>query len=71
MTEELNFALTSPEAFADFGLEDFAYVRPIAMDFGSIFEIRAADGECLAVVADEATALDALIRHDLQPMRLH
>ena len=38
---------------------------------GRNVEIHAADGECLAVVADEATARAAVARHDLRPLRLH
>jgi hypothetical protein len=61
----------STRAFAEFGIDEIAYLRPVVMDFGSIFEIRAADGECLAVVADEQEAREALLRHDLEPHRLH
>jgi hypothetical protein len=61
----------SREAFASLGLEDIVYVKPIVMACGAIFEIHAADGECLAVVADEATARAAVARHDLKPLRLH
>jgi hypothetical protein len=60
----------SPGAFAHLGLEQVAYVKPVAGE-PSGFAIHAADGTRLALVADLATALAAIRERDMQPMAVH
>jgi hypothetical protein len=61
----------SAHAFADLGLDEIAYIRSIAAKGGPVYEIRAADGSFLALVADRATAIAALRRHELSAASLH
>ena len=58
----------SVEAFAQLGLGECVYVKRVQVKGGPVFEIRAADGACIAVVADERNARRALLEQDLQAL---
>jgi len=58
----------SAEAFAELGLGEYVYMKPVQVQGGPVFEIRAADGECIAVVADETNARRALLEQDLRAL---
>ena len=62
--------LTTQE-FAQFGLSDLAYVKPVVVDDQPLFEVYAADGRQMAVMRDRATAVAALLQHDLEAVSVH
>lgn len=58
----------SPEAFADLALTEVAYVKPLASGRGVRYTIHAADGTCLGIADDRATAFAAVRQQDLEPV---
>jgi hypothetical protein len=71
MAPMLNVLQLSPRAFAHLGLEEVAYLKGGASASEPGVAIHAADGTCLAVLADRATALVLIRRHDMEPVSLH
>lgn len=61
----------SPEDFALLGVQRIAYIKPAEVDGLSVFEIHAADGTQMAVVADREVAFAAVRQHDLEPLSVH
>ena len=61
----------SSRSFADFGLEEIAYVKPVVENDKPAYEIHAANGTRLAVVEDRLVAMAMIRRHDLEPASLH
>jgi len=61
----------SSRAFANFGLEEMAYVKPVVENTKPTYEIHAANGTRLAVVEDRLVAVAMIRRHDLEPASLH
>jgi hypothetical protein len=61
----------SPEDFALLGVQRIAYIKPVVVDGESAFEIHAADGTKMAVVADREVAFAAVRQHDLEPLSVH
>ena len=61
----------SSQDFLALGVQEFAYIKPVAQNEGTAYEIHAADGTRISVLGDEAHA-EALIRqNDLTPVHLH
>lgn len=60
----------SAKDFATFGMNDIAYVRPVAAEGGEGFAIHAADGTQLAVVTDRDVAVATVRQHDMEPALL-
>lgn len=58
--------ITMPQLRA-LGLAKIAYIRPVIHDGNLAVGIHAADGTPMAVAADEASALEAILDHDLCP----
>jgi hypothetical protein len=61
----------SERAFKALGIEEIAYVKPIAEGSRSTCAIHAADGTQLAVVEDRLMAFAMIRRNDLEPASLH
>jgi hypothetical protein len=57
--------------FATFGMNGIAYVKPTNVDGQPAYEIHAADGTPMAVVADREVAFAAIRQHDLEPADVH
>lgn len=57
--------------FGEFGLEHFAYVKPIVISGQKLQSIHAADGTPLTIVLDRDIAFATISRYDLQPMSVH
>jgi hypothetical protein len=70
MIAMLNVLSLSPRAFADLGLEEIAYVKPVAAADGLGFAIHASNGTRLAVLADRIEAFALIRRHNMQPASL-
>ena len=61
-----------PRDFANLGLEELAYVKPIRVKSGAIaFAVHAADGSELAVFADRDTAFASARQNDYLPADIH
>ncbi len=56
---------------ARLGLSQIAYVRPMVVDGTQGFAIHAADGTTMAVAPDEATAIAAIMQHEMVPLTVH
>lgn len=61
----------SQQDFAAFGVNDLAYLKPVAEDGQAAVAIHAADGTQLAVVSDRAVAMATVRQHDMEPLSLH
>ena len=61
----------SAEDFAALGVQQVAYVKPIARDGATLFEVHAADGTAVALMESFDIALAAVHQHGLEAQRLH
>ncbi|MBF0561237.1 MAG: DUF1150 family protein [Alphaproteobacteria bacterium] len=61
----------SPKDFAAFGIDIFAYVKPVTVDGSPGYAIHAADGTQLTVVPGRANAFATVRRHELEPVSVH
>jgi hypothetical protein len=61
----------SPKDFAAFGLDLFAYIKPVMVDGTSNFAIHAADGTPLTVVSGREAAVATVRRHEMEPVSVH
>jgi hypothetical protein len=57
-----------PDAFADMGSPQFAYISPVSTERGEGFGIHAANGNLLAVLASRELAFAAARQHELEPV---
>ena len=55
----------TPEQLAQLGMADLAYVKPIVLDGQAAFAIHAADGSPMAMAADRALAVAAIVQHEM------
>lgn len=61
----------SPQEFGLLGMEDLAYVKPIAVDGADAVAVYAADGTEIAVMADRDVACALVRQHDMEPVSVH
>ena len=71
MTELQPFGRIPPQEFAQFGMSDVAYIKPVLVNSLPAFAIHAADGTEMAVLNDRDVAFAAVRQHDLEPVSLH
>jgi hypothetical protein len=71
MTELEPIVQMTAQDFKALGLEQLAYVKPVAADGRTAFSVHAADGTEIAVMADRAIACAAVRQHDLEPLSVH
>jgi hypothetical protein len=71
MSLHSNEAPLSPGEFANLGLASLVYVKPVMEDDCRLFEIHAADGRFIAVLADRAAAVALVREHEMVPASLH
>ncbi len=57
--------------FGEFGIENYAYVKPIVISGQKLQSIHAADGTPLTIVTDRDVAFATISRYDLQPVSVH
>lgn len=57
--------------FSDFGIEHYAYVKPVVISGQRLQSIHAADGTPLTIVPDRDIAFATISRYDLQPVSVH
>ena len=61
----------STDELARLGVSQIAYVKPVMMNGTQAFAIHAADGTPMAVTADRAVAISAIIQHEMLPTLVH
>lgn len=53
------------------GVSQIAYVKPVVINGAMGFAIHAADGTPMAVAGDRATAMAAIVQHEMMPLSVH
>jgi len=53
------------------GVSQIAYVKAIMVNGSEGFAIHAADGTPMALAADRATAMAAIVQHEMMPLSVH
>jgi len=71
MDQTERIAHISAEDFMTLGLQQVAYVKPVAVDGKTVYAVHAADGREMAVMASREVALAALRQNDLEPLSVH
>ena len=56
---------------ARLGVSQIAYVRPVMLNGALAYAIHAADGTPMAVSPDQATAMAAIMQHEMLASLLH
>jgi hypothetical protein len=59
------------EQLGTLGVSQIAYVKPVTVNGAHVFAIHAADGTPMAVIADRATAMAAIVQHEMFPSLVH
>jgi hypothetical protein len=67
----IRYRAIPPAAFAALGMEQIAYVKPIAVNEVISFAVHAADGTQIAVLPNREVAMAAVAQHDLEPVSVH
>ena len=53
------------------GVSHLAYVKAVVVNGTAGFAIHAADGTPMALAADRATAMAAIVQHEMLPLSVH
>ena len=53
------------------GMSLIAYVKPVVVNGMAGFAIHAADGTPMALADDRATAMAAIVQHEMMPLSVH
>ena len=53
------------------GVAQIAYVKPVIVNGEAGFAIHAADGTPMALAQDRATAMAAIVQHEVLPLSVH
>jgi hypothetical protein len=53
------------------GMSHIAYVKPVIVNGTAGFAIHAADGTPMALADDRATAMAAIVQHEMMPLSVH
>ena len=61
----------TPDQLMQLGMSDLAYVKPVMLDGQAAFAIHAADGSPMAMAADQALAVAAIMQHEMVPALVH
>jgi hypothetical protein len=61
----------TPVQFAQLGVKQVAYVKPVVLNGAKGFAIHAADGTPMAVAPELTTAIGAIRQHDMFPALVH
>jgi len=60
----------SAEQFAQLGMKQIAYVKPIVVSGSARFAIHAADGTRMAIAKGLDVAIAAIVQHEMEPAQL-
>ena len=69
--EMLDVRNLTPDQLMQLGMADLAYVKPVMLDGQAAFAIHAADGSPMAMAADRALAVAAIVQHEMVPALVH
>ena len=61
----------STNDLAILGMTDVAYVKSVKGEDGTVYEIHAADGTPVAVMAERELAFATVRQHDMEPLSVH
>ncbi len=61
----------TPLQFAQLGVKQVAYVKPVVFNGAQGFAIHAADGTPMALAPELGTAIGAILQHDMQAALVH
>ncbi len=61
----------TPMQFAQLGVKQIAYVKPVVFNGAPGFAIHAADGSPMAVAPQLETAIGAILQHEMLPALVH
>jgi hypothetical protein len=61
----------SGEQFAQLGVAQVAYIKPVVVNGMKGFAIHAADGTAMAVTGDLEVAVAAIRQHEMHPVSVH
>ena len=59
------------EQLGALGMSHIAYVKPVIVNGMPGFAIHAADGTPMALAEDRATAMAAIMQHEMLPLSVH
>ena len=63
--EQFDLRHLSPEQLGRLGVSQIAYVKPVVVNGAAAFAIHAADGTPMAIAADRAQAIAAIVQHEM------
>ncbi len=66
-----NIHAITAEQLGQLGVSQIAYLKPVIVNGAAVFAIHAADGTPMAVIADRATALAAIVQNEMHPSLVH
>jgi hypothetical protein len=61
----------SPEDWADYGVNDVAYLKPVTLEGEARYAIHAANGAPLAVMDSREVAQAAIMQNELEAVSVH
>ena len=61
----------SPDVFARLGMPSLAYIKPVVVEGAAAWEVHAADGTPIALMADREVALAACRQNEIEPVSVH
>jgi len=61
----------SPDVFAQLGMPSLAYIKPVQVEGTAAWEVHAADGTQIALMADREVAIAACRQNELEPVSVH
>jgi hypothetical protein len=70
-TQLIDVRHMTPIQFAQLGVKQIAYVKPVMFNGSPGFAIHAADGSPMAVAPQLETAIGAILQHDMLPTLVH
>jgi hypothetical protein len=71
VTQMVNVRALTPMQFAQLGVKQVAYVKPVIFNGSPGFAIHAADGSPMAVAPQLDTAIGAILQHDMMAALVH
>jgi hypothetical protein len=60
-----------PDVFAQLGMPSLAYIKPVQVEGNAAWEVHAADGTQIALMADREVAIAACRQNELEPVSVH
>ena len=68
---EFDIHSITAEQLGKLGVSQIAYIKPVTVNGAHVFAIHAADGTPMAVIQDRASAVAAIVQHEMFPSLVH